>query len=552
MARRPRTKAASEPAGDILAQAGDVGLKISGGIVQEEYVRGLQGSKARDTWQEMLDSPLPGAVMSLVSLFAQQVEWTVEPAIEDDEAAQKVADFISENMEGMKTGWNQIVVEALSAYPFGFSLAEPLYEIRPDSTGTPRYMWRDIEPRAQSSVYRWLETDVDGRCEVTGVQQLVPTRGTFDIPLTRLIHFVPRPEKRSPEGRSAYRSGWRAWMYARNLEESEAIGIDRDLTGVPDIQLPPAVMDPNADAARRAVRADWEDKGRKLRRGKLDALVRPSEEIEGKKTGYAVKLMTSGGTQRVVADTPIRRHETRFLISVLCDFMSLGQEAVGSKALADSKITLTVAAIGGLLDSYAEAVTKQGAHRLCELNGFPKDLWPEIERGEVMAPELPELIDMLSKAINGGIIVPTQELQDWMVRQIPGAPEPDMSKDEEMRPGPALVPDPQEQVGPNTQAVGPGPVVGMPGDAKAADTALNGAQVTAAQGIVQSVVDGQLPRDTAVNMLTEFFNIDAARADRILGSVGRGFIPEADPVEPKPSASPTEQPAPPATRPGQE
>jgi hypothetical protein len=104
--------------------------------------------------------------------------------------------------------------------------------------------------------------------------------------------------------------------------------------------------------------------------------------------------------------------------------MSLGQEAVGSKALADSKITLTIAAIGGLLDSYAEAVTKQGAHRLCELNGFPKELWPEIERGEVMAPELPELIDMLSKAINGGIIVPTQELQDWMVRQIPGAPEP--------------------------------------------------------------------------------------------------------------------------------
>ena len=44
---------------DILAKAGDVGLKISGGIVQEEYARGLLGEKAKDTWQEMLDSSSP-------------------------------------------------------------------------------------------------------------------------------------------------------------------------------------------------------------------------------------------------------------------------------------------------------------------------------------------------------------------------------------------------------------------------------------------------------------------------------------------------------------
>ncbi|HIA00325.1 MAG TPA: hypothetical protein EYN66_00145 [Myxococcales bacterium] len=52
---------------------------------------------------------------------------------------------------------------------------------------------------------------------------------------------------------------------------------------------------------------------------------------------------------------------------------------------------------------------------------------------------------------------------------------------------------------------------------------LNGAQVTAAQGIVQAVAGGQLPRDTGLNMLIEFFGIPPNSATRIMGTVGLGF-----------------------------
>lgn len=438
MAKRRTTKANQPDAIDptqMLAKLGDVGLKISGGLIQEEYARGLQGAKARETWQEMLDSPLPGAVMTMISMFAGQVEWTLEPSEED--VTGEVKEFVESCQEELKTPWSQIVVEMLSAYPFGFSLHEILYKIRrgPQQTDARlrsevddgRIGWLDFEPRSQDSIVQWLEEiDPETNCrEIVGAKQWVPTRGNFDLPMGKLIHFVPRPEKRSPEGRSGFRSGWRAWMYARGLEEDESIGIGRDLTGIPDIQLPLSVMAAGAGSAEAAIRSDWEDKARKLRRGKLDALVRPTETgSDGKPTGYAAKLLTSGGQQRVTPDTPIRRHETRFLISVLCDFMTLGTEAVGSRALADPKINLTVTAIGGLLDALADAVQKQAIERLVEMNGWPCSMAPCLERGEVMAPQLPELIDLLSKAINGGIVVPNQELQDWVVRQIPGAPEP--------------------------------------------------------------------------------------------------------------------------------
>lgn len=58
----------------------------------------------------------------------------------------------------------------------------------------------------------------------------------------------------------------------------------------------------------------------------------------------------------------------------------------------------------------------------------------------------------------------------------------------------------------------------------AADTALNGAQVQAAAAIVQQVAMRQLPRDSGVAQLVEFFNLPADKAERIMGDVGRGFF----------------------------
>lgn len=81
--------------------------------------------------------------------------------------------------------------------------------------------------------------------------------------------------------------------------------------------------------------------------------------------------------------------------------------------------------------------------------------------------------------------------------------------------------------------------------AKAQDTALNGAQVTSAVEIVQSVADGRLPRDAGVNMLAEFFNLDPARAEKIMGSVGKGFKPEKpEPVLAPQGAAPKPPPEP--------
>ena len=64
----------------------------------------------------------------------------------------------------------------------------------------------------------------------------------------------------------------------------------------------------------------------------------------------------------------------------------------------------------------------------------------------------------------------------------------------------------------------------------ASAVALNGAQVQAAQGIIASVAKGELPRETGVQMLIQFFNMAPESADALMGAVGRTFTisaPEA-------------------------
>jgi len=61
----------------------------------------------------------------------------------------------------------------------------------------------------------------------------------------------------------------------------------------------------------------------------------------------------------------------------------------------------------------------------------------------------------------------------------------------------------------------------------AANQALNGAQITSALAILDLVARRSLPRESGIAALIEFFNIDPARAERVMGAVGRTFFVEA-------------------------
>lgn len=59
------------------------------------------------------------------------------------------------------------------------------------------------------------------------------------------------------------------------------------------------------------------------------------------------------------------------------------------------------------------------------------------------------------------------------------------------------------------------------------EVSLNGAQVQSMVQIVSSVGSGQLPRESGVQMLMAAFPVDRTQAEKIMGEVGKGFVPTA-------------------------
>jgi phage-related protein (TIGR01555 family) len=71
----------------------------------------------------------------------------------------------------------------------------------------------------------------------------------------------------------------------------------------------------------------------------------------------------------------------------------------------------------------------------------------------------------------------------------------------------------------------PLPANGESGDLTKQEISLNGAQVTSMVEIVAQVAAGLLPRDSGINMLMAAFTLSNAQAEKIMGSVGHGFVP---------------------------
>ena len=67
--------------------------------------------------------------------------------------------------------------------------------------------------------------------------------------------------------------------------------------------------------------------------------------------------------------------------------------------------------------------------------------------------------------------------------------------------------------------------MGVTEETTVSDVTLNGAQVSSLLAIIESVVTGKLPRDSAMQIIITAFNVSEAKADGMLGSVGRGFEP---------------------------
>lgn len=418
----PPVEKARDPSTDnapLLAELGATGLKRTGGVLLEEFLTTLSGTRAVKVYREMSENdPLIGGALLAIETLARQAPTSSEPASDLPEAHRE-AEFLDECRDDMEHTWSEMFSEILTCIVFGWSYFEPVYKLRRGFNEAPqmnsryddgRWAWRKIAPRAQESLYEWDFDENTG--DIRGMwQQTPPLYSLKYVPLDRALLFRVRSRKGSPEGKSLLRPVYRPWFFCKRIEEYEAIGVQRDLAGLAKMEIPFECMQPGAAAPLASIRTHYEQMVPRISRGEYEGLVLPHEEKpNGDKTGYRFTLVQSGGRRPIDVNEIIKRLDSRKLIALLAEFLVLGMDKVGSFSLSSDKTDMFALAIRAILDMIEEVFNRVAVPRLMQLNRVPVDLWPRIKFGDIEKRSITETATYISTLTAAGHLAPHDKL----------------------------------------------------------------------------------------------------------------------------------------------
>lgn len=405
--------------GGITKEIGRSGLATYGGQVREEFLPQLQGWRARRVFQEMSENdPVIGGMLFAIEMLIRQIEWNAEPA-DDSVEAQVEADFVESCFHDMSSSWEATLSSILSMLPYGWAFFEIVYKKRqgdqpesdsPNAIPASRFEdgrigWRKLAQRVQTSLVRWAFDDSGG---IQGMVQAASGVGdVVTIPIGKALLFRTTAAKNNPEGRSVLRNAYRPWWYKRRIEEIEAIGIERDLAGIPVAWVPPNYLADDASPEEVALLDYIKNIVRDIKRDDQEGLVWPLAFDDNGNKIYDITLLTTGGRRQFDTDATIGRLNQNIAMTILEDFLLLGHEKVGSFALGTSKVQLFSIAIGAWADEILSVFNDYGIPRLMRINGVAPALWPHLTHSQVDEVDVSKIADAAQKFAAAGLLMPT-------------------------------------------------------------------------------------------------------------------------------------------------
>ena len=401
--------------GEIFGEIGRSGLKYYGGYISEEWNSALVGSQGIENYKRMsTNDPVIAGMLYAVDNLCTGVPWYAKPA-GSSKADQFNAWFLESCIHDMSSSWPLTVAEILTEARFGWSYLEIIYKLRRGPRQTngklrSRYSdgligWRKWAPRAQDTLSDWIYED--GTDTLKGMLQVGPPDYIEHfIPIEKALLFRTTSVKGNPEGQSLLRGAYRPWYLKTNIEDIEGYGMERDLAGFPTLYLPGKIADPDpSKPADVEAHNDWLNYLTNIKRDLLEGLILPSETDENGNRKYELKLLASGGTRQFNTSQIINRYNTNIAITLMADFLLLGQQRQGSYALSETKATLFNRGLTAIVDGIAATVNTYAVPRLFDLNPSldTSNGLPELAHGKIETPSLSQLAEYINKLSGAGI-----------------------------------------------------------------------------------------------------------------------------------------------------
>lgn len=404
-------------------EIGSSGLKRLGGVITEEYLPELQGPRGIRIFTEMsTNDPIASAMSFSLAQLLKRLPWDIvapENATPEESAA---TDFVQSCWEDMDVPWSNVIEDILSEVVYGWSFLETCYKLRmgPDATqdwqrsvfSDGKIGWKSFRIRAQDTLVQWI---YDQKGNLLAMEQLDPNGGGLrTIPLAKALLFRTTTVKDNPEGRSLLRGAYRPWYFKKRIEEYEAIGVERDLAGLPVVRMAPDYFSPTAPPELQRTRQIMEDLVAQVRNDTTSGLVIPVAYDEKGNKLIDFELAASPGQKAFDTNAIINRKNQEMAMSILMDFLMLGHEGIGSFALGTAKIDLWTTSIDAVASGIAQTFQQYAIKPLLRANRIPVTRAPVLSYGDVANEDLGTLADFLERMVNAGLLTPSPEMETYV------------------------------------------------------------------------------------------------------------------------------------------
>jgi len=416
---------------ELITELGVTGLRVSGGVVYEEFLRQLDGEQGRKMFREMSENdPVVSSMLYAMEMVLRGVPLEVEPYSEEPED-EEPAEFLDSLFGDMSHSYHQFMSEWMAVPTYGFGPFEVVYKFRNGVQATPgessiyddgKMGVRKLAIRHPDTLIRWMMDEHGG---IHAMEQSTTT-GPVTLPIQKLLLFTVRSRKGNPEGTSLLRGAYKPYYRKKRIEDIESIGLERDLAGLPHFTVPPEWLAATAGSDEATALSDLKKIGKNLKVDEQSCLITPALfDKEGNKL-FEFELVSSGGERSF--DTVAIRNGYSYDIArtTLFDVILLGQDQVGSFALAKSKAEFWAMGMSSLLDTRDDVLNRHLVPRIMGMNGYPLDRLPQWRHGKIESVDLEAIGAFIQNlALSGYLMFPSADGElEREINRMAGLPPP--------------------------------------------------------------------------------------------------------------------------------
>jgi hypothetical protein len=393
-------KAKATAASRSLGSATDWNVGRSG----DDFIMDVNGRDlVADMWKMAQTDETVGAMLWCITSIMAQIEWAHVAQVDGvdndtDPEAKKAKEFADTMLLDMEHSFDDHIEDALVMIWAGFAPCEIILKQRDGVNSRFDDMLWGIDSlplRDPLTIWSWK---YDDRQRIEGMYQMNHL-GSAMIPRWKILLYRTSAQFNNPQGRPLLQNARRVWQLKKKIQDSEAIGIERDLCGLPTFRLPQAVIDQAAevDSSNQPTLAAQKARSmiqnalkavKDMRFNKSGGLVIPSDtyadDIQGDKTPmFDFKIITTAGQRSIDTRTAARDYDRAIARVAMMQFLHLGDRSTGSYSLSDDQSSMAVRSFMALAFKIAEEFTRNALGLVWTVNAMDKRYMPRLGNSSI-------------------------------------------------------------------------------------------------------------------------------------------------------------------------